>query len=44
MAEIAAILAPGKTVLRPRLDASCPMADMITAGGLRKMKQQYPDA
>jgi len=44
MAESAAILAPGKTVLLPRLDAGCPMADMITAEGLREMKQQYPEA
>ena len=44
MAESAAILNPDKTVLLPRLDAGCGMADMITARGLRKMKKQYPDA
>jgi quinolinate synthase len=44
MAESAAILAPDKTVLLPRADAGCPMADMITAKGLNKMKQQFPDA
>ena len=33
MAESAAILAPDKTVILPRLVAGCPMADMITADG-----------
>jgi quinolinate synthase len=42
MAESAAILAPEKIVLLPRLDAGCPMADMITAEGLREFKKQYP--
>ena len=42
MAESAAILAPEKTVLLPRLDAGCPMADMITPEGLREMKAKYP--
>jgi len=42
MAESAAILAPDKTVILPRLDAGCPMADMITADGLREMKSRYP--
>ncbi len=44
MAESAATLAPDKTVLLPRADAGCPMADMVTAEGLRKLKQQHPDA
>ncbi|MEA3544932.1 MAG: quinolinate synthase NadA [Thermodesulfobacteriota bacterium] len=44
MAESAAILAPEKTVLLPRADAGCPMADMVTAAGLRALKQQHPDA
>ena len=42
MAESAAILAPEKKVLLPRLDAGCPMADMITAEGLREFKSKYP--
>ena len=42
MAESAAILAPEKIVLLPRLDAGCPMADMITAEGLREFKKQHP--
>jgi quinolinate synthase len=42
MAESAAILSPGKTVLLPRMDAGCPMADMITAGELQKFKAMHP--
>ena len=42
MAESAAILAPEKTVLLPRLDAGCPMADMVTADGLRELKAAHP--
>jgi quinolinate synthase len=44
MAETAKILAPGKKVLLPRLDAGCPMADMITVDDLREMKKQHPGA
>jgi quinolinate synthase len=44
MAESAALLAPDKVVLIPRSDAGCPMADMVTAEGLREMKKKYPDA
>jgi quinolinate synthase len=44
MAESAAILAPEKTVLLPRPDAGCPMADMITADGVRLMREQHPGA
>ncbi len=42
MAESAAILAPGKTVLLPRPDAGCPMADMITAAQLAEWKAENP--
>jgi quinolinate synthase len=44
MAETAAILSPDKTVLLPEKSAGCPMADMITAGQLRQLKKENPDA
>jgi len=44
MAESAAILSPEKTVLLPRVDAGCPMADMVTPETLRALKVQHPDA
>ncbi|MBI5894348.1 MAG: quinolinate synthase NadA [Deltaproteobacteria bacterium] len=43
MAESASILCPDKTVILPRLDAGCPMADMITADDLKKEKENRPD-
>jgi len=44
MAETAAILSPGKTVLLPDKNAGCPMADMITGEQLRELKRKHPDA
>jgi quinolinate synthase len=40
MAETAAILSPDKTVLLPRADAGCPMADMITPAALAARKDE----
>ena len=42
MAESAAILSPDKTVLLPRPDAGCPMADMVDVTGLRALKAKHP--
>ena len=42
MAETAAIVSPDKTVLLPRPDAGCPMADSITAEALRARKAELP--
>lgn len=42
MAETASILSPDKTVLLPRKDAGCPMADMITAEMLSGKLKELP--
>jgi quinolinate synthase len=44
MAETAAILSPEKTVLLPDKFAGCPLADMITARQVRRLKSQHPGA
>jgi len=44
MAQSAAMLSPKKTVLLPRLDAGCPLADMAGAEAVNKMRQAQPDA
>jgi len=42
MAETASILSPDKTVILPRADAGCPMADMITPEALTSWKRDHP--
>jgi quinolinate synthase len=44
MAETAAILSPEKTVLIPRLDAGCPMANMADPQGLKRLMALHPEA
>src|SRR6478672_10368952 len=42
MAETAKLLNPEKTVLIPDLRAGCSLAESITAGDVRLMRQRYP--
>ncbi len=44
MAETASILCPEKKVIMPDVFAGCPMANMITAEDLKKLKKEHPDA
>jgi len=44
MAETASILSPDKLVIMPDISAGCPMANMMNAEDLRKLKNQHPDA
>lgn len=42
MAETASVLSPEKTVLLPRKDAGCPMADMVTPAQLKAKLAELP--
>jgi len=44
MAETAAMLSPGRTVLLPDPAAGCPMADMVTDEDVRAMRREHPGA
>ena len=44
MGESAKILSPEKIVLIPDERAGCPMADMVDAAGLRRLKELHPNA
>ena len=44
MAESAKILAPGKTVLIPDLEAGCSLAASITAADVRNLRRRHPGA
>ncbi|TAM43355.1 quinolinate synthase NadA [bacterium] len=44
MAETASILSPDKKVIMPDTSAGCPMANMMNAQDLRKLKQEHPQA
>jgi quinolinate synthase len=44
MAETASILSADKLVIMPDVAAGCPMANMMSADDLRKLKQEHPGA
>ncbi|MCK9572208.1 MAG: quinolinate synthase NadA [Candidatus Omnitrophica bacterium] len=44
MAETAKVLSPDKLVIMPDSSAACPMAGMICADDLKKLKAKYPNA
>ncbi len=44
MGESAKILNPEKTVLMPDANADCPMAHMVTAQQIEKMRSKHPEA
>ncbi|MEK7845690.1 MAG: quinolinate synthase NadA, partial [Nitrospinota bacterium] len=42
MAESASILSPEKIILLPRIEAGCPMADMVTVEKLKEKRKELP--
>ena len=44
MAETAAILSPQKLVIMPDINAGCPMANMIAATDIKKLREKHPHA
>ena len=44
MCETAKILSPEKKVLHPNPESGCPMADMVNAQQVRKLREKHPDA
>ncbi len=44
MAETASILCPDKKIIMPDVSAGCPMANMITAADIRKLRKEHPRA
>lgn len=44
MGESAKILAPDKTVLMPKADAGCGMADTVTPDDIKRLRAENPDA
>ena len=44
MAETASILSPEKKVIVPDIQAGCPMANMINAEDIRRLKREHPKA
>jgi len=44
MAESTKILNPDKNVIIPDITAKCPMAEMVDANDLMKLKKEHPDA
>jgi quinolinate synthase len=44
MAETASILCPDKKIIMPDVNAGCPMANMITAAQLKRLKKEHPQA
>jgi len=44
MAETASILSPQKKVIMPDASAGCPMANMMSAQDLKKLKKEHPRA